>query len=103
LQKFEQKFTNGIADLSQIKIKRINGTKERGMFGICKINGPIDDSYKYKITGYKKQGGQYRLMPYNFPLAKWCSAINNDPYVVPDIVEHSNMTVPIDCPISNVG
>jgi hypothetical protein len=103
LQKFEQTFTNGIADLSKIRVRRINRTKERGIFGICKINGPIDESYKYKITLYKKQGGQYRLMPYNFPLAEWCSAINNDPFIMPDIVKRSNMTLPIDCPISNVS
>jgi hypothetical protein len=103
LQKFEQTFTNGIADMSQIKVRRINGTKERGLFGFFTIQGPVDDSYKYKVTLYKKQGGQYRLMPFNSPLTPWCSTINNDPYVIPDLVKHSNMTHPIVCPVSNVG
>jgi hypothetical protein len=103
LQKFEQTITNGIADLSQIRIKRINGTKERGLFGFFTIKGPVNDSYKFKVTLYKKQGGQYRLMPYNSPLTPWCSAFNSDPYVVPDVVKHSNMTQPIVCPLSNVG
>jgi hypothetical protein len=103
MQKFEQTLTNGIADMSQIRIKRINGTKERGIFGTYTIKGPVDDSYKFKVTLYKKQGGEYRLMPYNSPLAPWCSTINNDPYIVPDKVKHSNMTLPLDCPVSNVS
>jgi hypothetical protein len=103
MQKFEQIFINGIADFSQIRVKRIHGTKERGISGVYRVKGPITNSYKYKVTFYKKQGGEYRLMPYNSPLAPWCSTYDNDPYIIPDLVKHSNLTQPLECPFSNVS
>jgi hypothetical protein len=102
LQKFNQTFSTGAMDTSKIRVKRINGTKERGMHGPWIIRGPIDDTYKVKATFHRKQGGEYRLLPYNFPQADYCSTINNDPYVVPDMIEHSNITLPFTCPMSDV-
>jgi hypothetical protein len=102
LQKFNQTFSTGAMDTSKIRVKRINGTKERGLYGPWIARGPIDDSYKVKATMYRKQGGEYRLLPYNFPLADYCTALNSDPYVLPDMAKHSNFSLPISCPMSNV-
>jgi hypothetical protein len=90
-------------DLSNVKIKRINGTKERGAFGNYKVRGPVDDTHKYKMTIYKKQGGEYRKMPYNFPPTDYCKAINNEPYIMPEFAKQSNLTLPIPCPVVNVS
>jgi hypothetical protein len=72
------------------------------VYGPVFLRGPLDDNTKVKITIYKKQGGEYRLMPYNFPLSDWCSAINNDPYVYPDVAKSSNISLPLDCPVIDV-
>jgi hypothetical protein len=105
VQKFNQTFSTGWMDTSKIRIKRINRTKERGLHGPWIVRGPIDDTYKVKATIYKKQGGEYRLLPYNFPLADYCSAINSDPYILPDMAAHSNITLPLSCvdPVVNVS
>jgi hypothetical protein len=87
----------------QIKIKRINGTKERGLYGPWVIFGPIDDSYLGKMRMFTKQGGEYRLTPMNYPPTGFCLAINGDPYFAPDVAKKSNLTLPLPCPLSNVG
>jgi hypothetical protein len=103
LQKHEQKFTNGVMDFSQVRVKRIPGTKTQALYGPMIIRGPIYDTYKVKMTIYKKQGGQYRLMPLTYPLGDACSLVSNDPHFVPDLTKHSNMTLPLPCPVTNVS
>jgi hypothetical protein len=41
-------------------------------------------------------------MPMTYPAGSFCSAVNNDPYFGPDVVNFSNMTFPVPCPLSNV-
>jgi hypothetical protein len=73
------------------------------VYGPWTIHGLVDDSFKVKGTFYLKQGGEYRLMPFTVPESDVCSAINNDQFAIPQIVEHSNFTLPVECPISNVS
>jgi hypothetical protein len=62
----------------------------------------MDDNYKVRVKMYRKQGGEYRLLPFKFPEQEFCSAIQNDPYVYPDIAKHSNISYPLECPIADV-
>jgi hypothetical protein len=103
LQNLISKFSDGLIDLSQMRVRRVKGTKERGMSGPWINHGPIDNSFKFKVTFFKKQGGEYRLLPYNMPLSEFCSAINNEPYAMPDFARHSNFTLPVPCPLVNVS
>jgi hypothetical protein len=54
------------------------------------------------MTFYKKQGGEYRLMPMTYPMSKVCSMVNNDDYWATDAAKHSNMTFPMACPFESV-
>lgn len=66
------------------------------------INGPLDNSFQVHMIGFKKQGGEYKLMPYKLPPQGFCDVINNDPFNLPQEVEVSNLTLPIPCPILEV-
>lgn len=50
-------------DLSGIKVRKINKTS-RGFFGTAFVNSPFDETYELFVDMYKKQGGEYRLLPY---------------------------------------
>lgn len=102
--KFEQKVgdRDHFADISKIKIRKINGTKDRGLFGPVIVHGPIDDSFLWHTSLYVKQGGEYRLHPFKIPTEEFCKGINNDLHFVPGVAEKSNLTLPMPCPIINV-
>ena len=102
--KFEQTYGDRehFCDASQLKIRRINGTKDRGIFGPLIFHGPIDDSFEIQLTMYKKQGGEYRLLPMKIPPNAFCKAVNNDPHYIHGFVKGSNMTLPMPCPLINV-
>jgi hypothetical protein len=94
---------NNFFDASNIKIRRVNGTKTRGMYGPWIIHGPIDDTYIFRKSFYIKQGGEYRPLPIVIPDKGYCKSINEDEYFMPQVAEKSNLTLPIPCPLVNVN
>jgi hypothetical protein len=64
--------------VTNIKVKKIPGTKSRGLFGPVFVHGPVDNTFEVMIKIYIKQGGEYRLSPYKVPEHPICDAYNND-------------------------
>jgi hypothetical protein len=90
-------------DVSQLKVRKIPGTKIRAVYGPMIFRGPIDNSYICSIKIYAKQGNEYRLRPYSVPTKPACDLISQDPYIMPEVAKVSNMTLPVPCPVVNVS
>jgi hypothetical protein len=89
--------------MTNLKVKKVPGTKSRGVFGPALINGNIDNTFKVLAKLYAKQGGEYRLTPYKHSPEPICEFVNNDKYYVPDFVKVSNFTQPMPCPVPKVN
>jgi hypothetical protein len=93
--------TKNFLDWRELKIRKMN--KTRKVVGNVTYHASIDNSYVAVTTLYKKQGGEYRLMPYTLPKMGYCDFLNSDKYFVKDIVESSNFPYPFPCPFPNVS
>jgi hypothetical protein len=83
-------------------MRKINRTA-RAIVGTVQVfSAEGDNDVKIEVQLYKKQGGEYRKLPYNFPKAPLCDTINNDDHFYPDVVKHSDMPMPMPCPIPKV-
>lgn len=92
----DPKYVNG----SGIKIRKVNGT--RGIVGKGIIHIPITKNDILRISSYKKQGGEYRMLPYKLE-RKFC---HYDPIVNPEMKRlsaASTVPFPPKCPIPNVS
>lgn len=85
-----------------MKVRKIPGTKSRGVFGNAIIHGPIDNSFTIIIDSFIKQGGEYRMSPYKISQKNACDAANNDKLFLPELAKVSNITLPMPCPCFNV-
>lgn len=94
--------TENFLDGSGIKVKKVNRTT-RGLVGNITYHVPLDDSYFVESQFYKKQGGEYRLMPYKTPSTGFCNAVKNDIYFYPELVKFSNYPMPLPCPLTPVS
>jgi hypothetical protein len=89
-------------DWTGVRVKKINRTA-RAIVGTVQILKPkLDNDVKVEVQLFKKQGGEYRKLPYNFPRASFCDAVNNDVYLYPDFVEQTDFTRPMPCPVEKV-
>jgi len=90
-------------DLTGVKIRKVN--KTRKLFGQISYNQMFDDSVTLKFLLYKKQGGEYRLMPYKLAPQPYCefmaSSMNKQFYE--EMAEYSTYPVPARCPFGNVS
>lgn len=59
-----------------LKIKKVN--KIRSWIGEIKWNVQMDNEIVCGIKGLKKQGNEYRYLPYRVEPAKLCDFIHND-------------------------
>lgn len=84
-------------DASGVKVKKINKTV-RALVGDIRVHVPLDDTYMAEAFSYKKQGGEYRLLPYKLPASGVCSIINNDNMFYPELVQASDFPMPFPCP-----
>lgn len=84
-------------DASNLKVKKLNRTT-RGIVGNLTFHVPLDNSYLAEATVYKKQGGEYRLMPFRYPPTGLCTAVNTDKVWYPDFVKVSDLPYPMPCP-----
>jgi hypothetical protein len=92
-------------DISQMKIRKnvVNGIRTKSANGPFIINTPIDITYLHEVRTYKKQGGQYRLMPFKLPIVPFCEFLNKDVTFIPAWLESTNMTRPVPCPVPQVN
>ncbi|KAG5670617.1 hypothetical protein PVAND_000866 [Polypedilum vanderplanki] len=72
-----------------IKIRRVN--KTRAIFGKVLVHVPYGNDYKVGLKVLKKQGGEYRYLPYRFPNTPFCDAAATDKYIYPEIVKNSDL------------
>lgn len=90
-------------DLTKLKIRKDKESKTRKLYGNVSINTEMDNSYKETILLYKKQGGEYRKMPYKIPDKGICDLFNEGEYIYPELVAHSDFPNPMPCPLPAVS
>lgn len=56
---------------------------------------PLDGSYLIEAVFYKKQDGEYRLLPYKFPPTGIFTAANNDLYFNPEVAKVPDSPLPL--------
>lgn len=67
---------SSIIDWSSLKIRKVN--KNRSLVGDMKVHATLDNDVIIQVKGYKKQGGEYRLMPYKVQPTPLCEFVEND-------------------------
>lgn len=87
-----------VADYTGLKVKRLT-KKTRGIFGNLTVTGVLDDSYLIGVNAARKQGGEYRLLPYRIPPKPICTFINEDTYIYPELSASSDFPLPMPCPL----
>jgi hypothetical protein len=93
--------TAKFVDWSQLKVRKMN--KTRKMAGNVTYHVPLDNSFITFSNLYKKQGGEYRLMPYTLPKEGFCDFMGSDKYFTADLVKASNFPYPFPCPFPAVS
>jgi hypothetical protein len=88
--------TENFVDWSQLKVRKID--KIRKLVGNVTYHVPLDNSYFATTNIYKKQGGEYRLMPYTLPKKGLCDFMNSEKFFVESLVKNSSFPYPFPCP-----
>lgn len=65
-----------LIDFSQLKVRKIK--KIRSLIGEIKLHIPIGNDIMFELKAYKKQGGEYRLMPYKLQPSPFCDFLAQD-------------------------
>ena len=99
VDRVEQLSDTNYLDCTSVRTKRFG--KERKIIGHQIHKVPLGNEILSELHIYKSSGAGYQLTPYKVskPL---CDFINNDTYFYPEIVEVSDLYLPIPCPIPNV-
>jgi hypothetical protein len=91
-----------VVDWSNMKVKKLNKTT-RGMAGSFIVkSADLDNNMQVLVQFWKKQGGEFRQMPYKFPSKNLCDFFNEDPHFIPGVFEVSNIPSPLPCPVPRV-
>jgi Protein of unknown function (DUF1091) len=73
------------------------------MFGnLTLFASDADNTKQVEAKMWKKQGGEYRLLPFKLPAKNLCDFLNQDTIVIPDMVKVSNIPSPMPCPVPQV-
>lgn len=89
------------ADFSDLRIRKLNRTL-RGLTGNVNANVELGNDYLLSATGYIKQGGEYRKLPYKMPEKRFCEIIEQYNNYYEEIAADSNLPVPFSCPLPEV-
>lgn len=77
MDRFELLFQDtNCVNVSSIKVRKVN--KTRSLVGDIKLMIPFGDDIIIESKGLKKQGGEYRQMPYHVQPTKLCEFIAKD-------------------------
>lgn len=90
-----------IMRIEQIIIRKHNGTRKA--YGNYLVKEPIGNDFLTTIKAYKKQGGEYRLMPYKISTKPFCDFMNEDKYMIPEFFSFVNISLPMPCPLLPVS
>jgi Protein of unknown function (DUF1091) len=85
----------GFLECTNVKVKRV--TKQRLMFGNFTIFEPMDNNVSVQVTAFKKQGGEYRRMPYRI-VKPLCNAVKEGIYLYDDMCANSTLPKDRPCP-----
>jgi hypothetical protein len=95
---FKQMSGFELADASTMMVKKVS-KKARALVGtIVMFSSEFDNVATVELVMFKKQGGEYRKMPYNVPPSGSCDFLNNDKNFYPEYSKASNSPMPIPCP-----
>lgn len=92
-----------ISDWSGLRVKKINRTARAIVGTLLVLTNEIDTDVKVEVQLFKKQGGEYRKLPYNFPQSEFCASVNRDNYWYPELVKYSDLPMPFPCPVPIVN
>lgn len=95
-----------VNDWSQLKIRKISNTnRTRAIFGDVFLYIPFGNNIEVAVEAYKKQGGEYRLMPYRVPRQPFCDCLIKDELFYPEVSKHSDFPADLknNCPLPPVN
>jgi hypothetical protein len=86
-------------DFTQVRARKINKTTRAltGTFFVKEL--VVDNKIIVEHLFFKKQGGEYRKLPYTLPPKPFCDYVNEDVYFYPEIQKVSNIPKPFPCPL----
>lgn len=86
-----------------VRVKKVN--KTRSIVGYIFYYEPFGNNIKVEIRTLKKQGGEYRYMPYKQVPEAFCDVLAKDKYIYPDVAKHSDFPEDIErnCPLPAVN
>lgn len=97
-QRCEQLSGFKITDFRDMRVIKINKTT-RGFKGTTVQHVALDNSYEVTAVFFKKQGGEYRNLPYRLPTSPFCTYMNEDTFAIPEVAAASDMVLPLPCPV----
>jgi hypothetical protein len=102
LRDMRQTLGKEVVDMSSLKVKKLNKTT-RGIVGNFIIKATdVGNSMQVATQFWKKQGGEYRKLPYKLPSKNLCDFFNEDIYFIPEILKVSNVLSPLPSPVPSV-
>jgi hypothetical protein len=102
LDRFEIVYENTKFFENRLRVRKVNRT--RSVYGYVDIKVPMGNDFKASGVLLKKQGGEYRYMPYKLPPQPFCDSMSKDTYVYPDIAANSDFPEDLsaNCPLAPV-
>jgi len=100
---FKQVSETTYIDMTGLKVRREN--KTRKIFGKIIYHSAFDNSHVVEMAAFKKQGGEYRLLPYKLAPQNFCDFFNTPsfkPYF-DELTETTDFPYPLPCPFGNVS
>jgi hypothetical protein len=102
LQRIEQGQPSDYINVSQLKIRKSNGT--RRLFGFVETTKTITEDLMIEANAFVKRGNQYQLLPFKYRPESVCLYMKKDPYgFVKEIKEKSNFTTSTTCDFEPVS
>lgn len=88
-------------DWSGLRVKRLNGTKERGLVGQVIHHVALNNSYQVEECFYRREGGEYKLRPYKIQRKLFCDLFLSHIFFK-RLSKVSDLPYPA-CPLPNVA
>lgn len=103
MDRFEEIYANeSYVDFSKLKVRRVN--KTRAIIGEVEFKQLLGNDVLVDIKIYKKQGGEYRKMPYEILHQPFCDFYGNDIYIYHEVAKDSDLPADLkkNCPLKPV-
>ena len=84
-------------DFTKVYVRKVD--KVRKIFGNTTAHIDLDNSFLCEVEIYKKQGGEYRLMPFKVSKKGLCDLHDEDKLFYPELCKASDFKCPFKCPM----